>query len=269
VLHPVLAALEHLLLPNACIACDRLIQSGDPDALVCTHCRWRLKPLVGGCRKCHQPLPSIGGCRFCSDWPAHLAWVRSGFWLGPEAREIVHHLKYEGYLPLAAFMADMTARSVPPAPAAVLVPVPLSPSRLKQRGYNQAALLAHALGVKWGVPVCEHLLTRVRDSTSQTALTPSERLANVTGAFVAPSRVTRGAGPDELRRAARAARELDPREPRCFTPSAPSVRVVIVDDVLTTGATLCAAAAALGSAGWHQLAAVTFARAEPFEQRVA
>jgi predicted amidophosphoribosyltransferase len=234
----VLAALEQLLLPNACVACDRLCEPSNPHALVCPGCRARLTPLTGGCPRCHQPLPLIGGCRFCRPWPPELRWVRSGVWLGAEAREIVHHLKYDGYTPLAAFMAHVVTRAAPAPPAGVLVPIPLTPSRLKHRGFNQAALLAGALGTTWRLPVRERLLTRRRESGSQTALTPEERLANVTGAFAAPA------------------------------DGAVEGPVVIVDDVLTTGATLSAAATALASAGWRDLGAITFARALPYERRV-
>ena len=239
----VLAALEQLLLPNACVACDRLSPPSGPDALVCSRCRSRLTPLTGGCPRCHQPLPLIGGCRFCRAWPAELRWVRSGVWLGGEAREIVHHLKYDGYTPLARVMADMIVHAVPVPTASVLVPIPLTPSRRKHRGFNQATLLARALGTRWGVPVGERLLTRLRERGSQTALTPEERLANVTGVFAAAAPPHAGAGQAHA-------------------------EVVIVDDVLTTGATLAAAAAALTGAGWRQLGAVTFARALPYEQRV-
>ena len=239
----VVAALEQLLLPNACVACDHLSRPSDADALLCSACRARLKPLTGGCPRCHQPVPLIGGCRCCRAWPAELRWVRSGVWLGREAREIVHHLKYDGYTPLARVMADVVARAVPVPAASVLVPVPLTPSRHKRRGFNQAALLAHALAARWRLPVRERLLTRVRERGSQTALTPEERLANVTGAF-----------------AAAAPPQADAEQVHA--------EVVIVDDVLTTGATLSAAATALSGAGWRRLGAITFARALPYEQRV-
>jgi predicted amidophosphoribosyltransferase len=271
----ILAALEELLLPNACVACDRLCEPSAAGALVCGRCRLRLKALTGGCLRCHQPLPLIGGCRFCAAWPAELRWARSGVWLGPEAREIVHHLKYEGCVPLAPFMAATVARALPPPAAGILVPVPLTPARLKHRGFNQAALLAHALGAIWQLPVRERLLTRRWDSGSQTALTPEQRLANVTGAFSALPpchRAEEAGGADEAAAAATRARHGDGSAP----PAAPATPpggggegvVIIVDDVLTTGATLAAAATALSARGWRHLGAVTFARALPYEQRV-
>jgi ComF family protein len=236
-----LRALERLVLPNACVACDRLMDGADPDALVCGRCRLRLKPLLGGCERCRQPLPLIGACRFCAGWPPELVWTRSAVWLDPEARQVVHHLKYSGLARLAPFLAATIARHVTrPTGAAALVPVPASARRARERGYNQAALIAQVLGAAWKIPVREELLTRRRDAGSQTALTPEERLANVAGAFVA---------------ARRAAGEGDGA-------------VVIVDDVLTTGATLCAAARELVTAGRRCVAAVTFARALPVERRV-
>lgn len=242
-----IATLERLLLPNACVACDRLMDGADPDALVCGRCRLRLKPLLGGCPRCRQPLPLVGGCRFCAAWPAQLAWARSAVWLDPEARQMVHHLKYSGLARLAPSIAATIARHVArPADALALVPVPSSTRKVRERGYNQAALIARALGARWAIPVREELLTRPRDAGSQTALTPEERLANVAGAFAAAA-VPAVAGGGQGGGAA---------------------LVIIVDDVLTTGATLCAAASGLVAAGWQRVAAVTFARALPVERRL-
>ena len=262
----VLAALEQLLLPNACVACDRLAAASDAGGLVCSRCRARLTVLTGGCPRCHQPMPLIGGCRFCRTWPVELEWARSGVWLGREAREIVHHLKYDGYTALAGFMADIVARAVPAPAAGTLVPIPLTPSRLKRRGFNQAGLLARALGAKWGLPVGEHLLIRPRESGSQTALTPGERMANVREAFSARPSHHAGEGAEAARGA------MTHGGVRGLSAAAAGERgggeVVIVDDVLTTGATLSAAATALTSVGWRRLGAVTFARALPYERRV-
>ncbi len=244
-----LRALERLLLPNACVACERLMDGADPDALVCGRCRLRLKPLLGGCERCRQPMPLIGACRFCASWPAQLTWARSAVWLDTEARQIVHHLKYAGYSRLALLLAQAIARHVPrPSEAAALVPIPLSPRRFRARGYNQAALIARELGRTWSIPVREELLTRRRDGGSQTALTPEERLANVAGVFAA----------------APAASAVPPASAAGGGANA----VIIVDDVLTTGATLVAAAQSLAGQGWQRVGAVTFARALPFERRM-
>ncbi|MFI5214824.1 MAG: ComF family protein, partial [Gemmatimonadales bacterium] len=113
--------------------------------------------------------------------------------------------------------------------ADLLVPVPLGARRRRERGHNQAELLAEALGKRCAVPVVE-ALERSRETRTQTSLHPEQRRVNVAGAF-------------------RATRALE------------GSKVVLVDDVLTTGATLASAAQALGAAGAAEVGAVSFARA--------
>ncbi len=237
---PVLRALERFVLPNACVVCERHADEATPDDLVCRLCRARLQGIVGGCPRCAQPLPPIGPCRFCAGWPAALRWVRSAVWLSDEAKEIVHHLKYEGYRALAREVADVIERRVLRPGHGVLVPVPLGVRRLRARGYNQAGEIARALAARWSLPLLEGLVRRTRDTKSQTALAPDERERNVHHAFAATRPERNGAS---------------------------EAQVILIDDVLTTGATLAAAARALESAGWSDVAAVTFARAVPFERR--
>lgn len=150
---------------------------------------------------------------------------------GP-ARGVVHQLKYGGMRVLAAPMAELMATYCPGvlANADLLVPVPLHPRRVRRRGYNQAVLLAEALAAHTGLAVRPALLERTRDTRSQVGLSRAERRANVGGAF-AP---------------------LEPLDGQ---------RVLLVDDVCTTGATLSACAVALRAAGARRVAALTFARA--------
>lgn len=230
-----LRALERFLLPNACVACERLVETGSPDALVCAVCRSRFRPLVGGCTRCHQPLPPVGPCRFCRNWTT-LAEAHSAVWLNEVARAVVHALKYEGFHKLGDVAAATIVRHVTRPARGLLMPIPLAPGRLRLRGYNQAAVLARALGRAWALPVAEHIVRRTRETGTQTALTPEARAQNVADAFAARK------------------------------PSA-KADVILVDDVMTTGATLGAAAAALHAAGWTTVNAVTFARALPFELR--
>jgi ComF family protein len=115
-----------------------------------------------------------------------------------------------------------------------LIPVPLSQTRMRERGYNQSERLAAGLAPLWNLPAWTDILLRTRATKSQTALTPAERKTNVAGAFlVAPekSQQIRGA------------------------------HLVIIDDVMTTAATLNACAAALYEAGARTISYVTFGRA--------
>ncbi len=230
-------AVERFLLPNACVSCERMVERFAPDGLVCRVCVTRLRALHDGCARCRQPLPPVGPCRFCATWPEALRQVTSAVWLGPEARAVVHHLKYDGYHALGDLAAEVMARVLRRPAAGLLVPIPLSAARLRRRGYNQADAIARGLARRWGLAVEPSVLRRVQDTGTQTALTPDERAKNVAQAFAAPSAAAGGGG----------------------------TAIILVDDVLTTGATLSAAAQALERRGWTDVGAVTFARALPYE----
>ena len=115
-----------------------------------------------------------------------------------------------------------------------LVPLPLSRTRLRERGYNQAERLAAGVASQWKVPVWSDVVARTRDTRSQVRLTPSERLSNVSRAFA-------------VREAARAQLQ--------------GAHVMLVDDVITTAASLNAAAEALMQGGARIISYVTFGRA--------
>jgi len=151
---------------------------------------------------------------------------------------IVQSLKYGGWHAVAIEMAERIGRLGWPLDVleerAAVLPVPLSPTRMRERGFNQSELLARGIGVRWNVPVWNDVLERSRATRTQTRLTPEERLANVSGAF----RVR-----DDSRSLLR------------------NAHVVLVDDVVTTAATLNACAAALYAGGARILSYVTFGRA--------
>jgi len=225
-----LADVERWLLPAACLLCDAPVAAREDDTLVCGLCRSRWRAVPGPlCTRCGQPAFGDLECRICAGWPPGLARVRSAVWLSGGAQRTVHLLKYEGWWRVAEAMAAAMAGLEPLTGRVSLIPVPLGARRLRSRGYNQSERLAAALGSRHGLPVRTDLLVRGRETTTQTALTPDARRANVSGAFSA-----RGAA---------------------------AGRLVLVDDVFTTGATLLAAAAALGAAGAEQVDAVTFGRA--------
>jgi len=226
-------ALAQLFLPAECLLCGSVLPFVRCDDIVCAVCRHRWRPVrPPWCGRCGQPEPHFGSCRLCREWPAELGQVRSAVWLDAPARRAVHALKYGGLPRIAADLAAVMAKHVaPPEPGACLVPIPLAPHRLRRRGYNQSEALARALGAAWGVPVRVGVLERIRETATQTTLTPAARLANVAGAFRARN------GKIGMR------------------------NEVLVDDVFTTGATLAAAAQALARGGATRIAAVTFGRA--------
>jgi ComF family protein len=191
------------------------------------------------CERCGHPT---GGrrCRWCELLPPYVRSARSACWeqAGTTAQQIVHALKYGGWPAIGTEMALRMARLDWPDDVrrerAALVAVPLGATRMRERGYNQSEVLARALATHWGVPVWTDVLTRARETSSQTRLTPEDRLRNVSGAFRAnvSERIRlRGA------------------------------HVVLIDDVVTTASTLNACAAALFDGGARVLSYVTFARA--------
>lgn len=148
------------------------------------------------------------------------------------AREAVHALKYEGRRVLAGPMARCLADCLPEGyrGARLVLGVPLHDRRRRERGYNQSELLARALAAEAGLPAVSESVKRVRATPPQVGLSARERVDNVRGAFLADERV-RGE------------------------------RVLLVDDVCTTGATMAACAAAVAMAGGEVVAGVTFTRA--------
>ena len=161
------------------------------------------------------------------------------------ASSIVHALKYDGWASVASEMATRMARLSWPRDVieerAALIPIPLASARKRQRGYNQSALIARSLGAMWAVPVWEDAVARTRETSSQTRLTPEQRLDNVAGSFWVM---------DEMRGELRGA------------------HVVVVDDVVTTAATLNTCAKVLYEAGARIISYLTFGRAHASGDRL-
>lgn len=243
-----LAGAVDLVLAPICVGCGGLIPTTARERLVCGACWSRLREIPRPyCDRCGMPRrPSISaalassGCTTCDFLPPAVRSLRSAYVLEGPAHRMVHGLKYGGWHSLAAPMGSRMAAVDLGAEAEeelrVVAPVPLSPVRQRQRGYNQAALLAEQVARLRELQYVPELLLRQRSSESQTTLHPAERRANVAGAF------------------------------RAHPEAAASVRrehVLLVDDVWTTGATTLACAEALLQAGARAVSVLTFARALP------
>lgn len=235
--HAYNAALD-LVLPICCVVCDRLVPAGE-EGIVCGHCWSRIRELPHPrCQRCGHPA-DLHSCRWCVNLPPFVRSARSFCWIGAgTGKDIVHALKYEGWTRVAAAMAARMSRTSFPVDVteerSMIVPVPLSRSRLRERGFNQSELLGKSLAAIWNIPLRAEVLVRLSSTRSQTELTPGERLGNVAGAFSIP---------------ANARHSLSGAHP------------VLLDDVVTTGATLRAAASALFAAGARTISYMTFGRA--------
>jgi ComF family protein len=237
------ADLLDVLMPAGCVACHSWIPGGLGAPLVCERCRSRLRSAPWPrCARCHYPRGAgrtdTADCLECRDWAPTLTAARYAYVLEPPASDLAHALKYEGWPELADAMGRAMARLDLPKGAprrTFVVPVPTTAKRRRSRGYNQAELLARQVAARrgWSLLLA---LARVGEAGSQTSLSPTERRENVRGAF-APA----GDGSRKLAGA----------------------HVVLVDDVLTTGATASEAAETLAEMGADGVTLVAFARALP------
>jgi ComF family protein len=226
------------LLPPGCAACERLLDDRER-GLVCGRCWARLEHLpMPQCARCGHPglRPE---CAWCELLPPYVRAVRSVCWMHRgTGQHIVHALKYGGWHAVAEEMAARMVRLSWPLDVieerAAVLPVPLATSRERERGFNQSDRLARAIADRWRIPVWRDVLARARATETQTRLTPEERLANVSGAF----------------------RVVDARQQVLR-----NAHVVLVDDVVTTAATLNACAAALVAGGARIVSYLTFGRA--------
>ena len=228
------------LLPPACAVCRTTVPPGPP---LCGVCESLLPEIPRPrCARCGATSTSpLDGerCAICDSWPEGLRAAASRFVYAPPADMLVTGLKYHGWTALAPRMAELMvepARRLAAAAglAPVLAAVPLDPRRARRRGFNQSALLADGLTACTGWPRQTGGLVRRRTHRRQAELGRAERLENMLAACY-----------------------WDPGVP------APSRPVILVDDVLTTGATAAAGAAAIEAAGGRCLGVVTFVRSLP------
>lgn len=236
-----------LVFAPVCVGCGAPVAREEGERRVCRACWSRSRPVpLPRCERCWSPRPSqpagelATACPECARLPPSLRAVRSAFVHEGPVRQMVHALKFGGWWSVAGPLAERMAAL--PLPLEVteevrlVVPVPLSAVRLRERGYNQAEHLAVALAARRGWSCRPGALVRSRATERQATLHPAERRANVTGAFRAVPEAAGG-----LR----------------------GEHVLLVDDVWTTGATAIACGAALVEAGARAYSVVTFARALP------
>ena len=219
-----------LFFPPRCVHC------GAPGGWLCRGCAGGLMPAgPGSCRRCGKPAPSdLPDCRECRGRDLGFERARAAFCFDGPARSLVHALKYQGRRRLAAFMAalgdnngvaDLTAAGTD----VTLTYVPLHRSKLISRGYNQAELYARALSRRHRLPV-KNLLLKLIPTQAQNRLDARGRGVNLAGSFA-------------LRR-----------------PAACTDRVILVDDVYTTGSTAAACATVLRDQLGARVDVWTFAR---------
>jgi ComF family protein len=231
------AALLELIFPPVCVTCGGLISTDRRH--LCDACLDRIvrigRPL---CTVCGKPFLTAGDddhlCGACMHKRPPFAEARSFGVYGGVLLEAVHLFKYHHQTALSSVLCGIAEThdwgGLDPKRYDVIVPVPLHKRRLYERGFNQAMLLCRGLGEAWGIEVEETGLARTRQTAAQIRLTPAEREQNVRGAFAVTGDVFTGR------------------------------RVLLVDDVYTTGATVTECSRVLMEAGAEAVGVLTIAR---------
>lgn len=235
-------ALEALLgffYPEACQLCGSQ-RATAVEGYVCATCAAQVKPIQPPwCEVCGRPYPGLMAgpfvCGLCRETRLHFRCARAAIAFESVAQEVIHRYKYQQALWFEPFLAQLLVAAARPelmgASWDYLVPVPLHRVKLREREFNQAERLASALSRATGIPLNTAMVERVQNTPSQTRLSRDERAANMRNAFaVKPGAMVAGA------------------------------RLVLVDDVMTTGATVNACARVLRKAGAADLCVWTLAR---------
>jgi ComF family protein len=231
-------ALLDVFLPPICHICREFIPHAD-EIHICPDCRRRLPLVISPlCPVCGIPFIGTGDdhhCSRCLTQPPRFDIARAPFLYEGAMRDLIHSFKYDrrSHLrrPLSLLLLEELHSFLSEEKPHIIVPVPLHRSRLRQRGFNQAVLLGSLLSRRLSLPLLPDALVRTRRTTPQIELSAAERRTNVTGAF-------------SVKRAAAVAGK----------------RVLLLDDVMTTGSTMNECAGELKKSGVHRVIAVTIAR---------
>lgn len=236
----IIKAFLDILFPPLCHICKEFIPDAG-DIHLCPGCMEGVKLLTSPlCRVCGVPFYTEGGadhlCGQCAISPPCFAAARGATLFEGPVKELIHNLKYNKAVRLARPLSIITARHLAPfvqnCSPHMIIPVPLHIKRLRARGFNQSALIADRLSKEWGVPLSRRALSRVRWTEPQIKMSAEERVWNVKGAFAV-------------------------KEPAMVR----GRRVLLIDDVCTTGSTINECARTLLAAGAAQVFVTTAARA--------
>ena len=225
------------LYPLHCVLCGTKVPADSGE--LCADCLETFPknepPFCPYCGQGRLPQPDPTLCPSCQGKPFVFDQAWSALLYEGPVRDCLHHFKYRERALLAKPFSDILAHfaetSLPLTGFDAIIPAPLFSRREKERGYNQSLLLSQPIGPAFGLPLLRHSLIRSRETPSQISLSKEKRLKNVSGAF-------------------------EVRTPHLIQKK----RLLLVDDILTTGATANACASALKEAGAVSVCVLTLAR---------
>jgi competence protein ComFC len=233
-------SLAHFVFPETCQVCGEQ-RAGPAEGYVCDSCRTGVRPLESPyCGTCGLPfegeIQAGFECANCQELDLKFDYARSAAHGNDFLREIVHRFKYDRARYLGTFLGDLLSEAAVPVLVGggwdEIVPVPLHPLKFREREFNQAEQLADCLSESSGIPTKSDTLVRTVPTQTQTSLSRKQRTENVKSAFI----LGESASPK-------------------------GKSIVLIDDVLTTGATTSACAKVLKRAGATRVCVWTVARA--------
>ena len=228
-----LISIDKLFFPPVCLACSERIER--VKEVLCPSCRELLSPIRENyCLICGAPMIDYS-CPYCSEKDFVFDIARSAFIYQSPVRELIHNFKYNAFLAPASFFSQ-AIMEIPEADKFaynfdLITAVPLHRVRKRERGYNQSELIAKKLAIKWNIPYAEPV-KRYLPTPSQTTLNAEERFNNLKNAF-------------------RLKKNADVK----------GKKIILVDDVFTTGTTVNEVSRVLKEAGASKVAVLTAARA--------
>lgn len=237
-LNAVFNLLQRIQLPSICALCNQFHKR---KTAVCSFCVELIKPLGSCCRQCAQPLPQANTlCGLCIKKPPYFDRTFACYQFEEPLRSLIHHFKYHNGLYLSGFLSELMWQTLPnqASSAQCLIPVPMHAKRIKQRGFNQAAILAKILAKKLNLPCDLSHCKKIINTSAQANLDATQRKKNLHKAFL-----------------------IKPL---------PYQHIIIIDDLMTTGSTANELAFSLKQSGIKQVDVWCCARAifEPKKELV-
>ena len=227
----VLSGILNLLYPKRCACCGEILR--ESEGRICPACRKKLRPITGPCcLKCGRPVEAEEEyCAECLRTPHFFRQGRSAFVYDDVWKKSIERFKYYGYREFGDFYSEAMVRVCSAQIRAwrpdMIIPVPLHRSKQRKRGFNQSWYLAERIGRLTGIPADPTLVKKTRRTASQKKLNAAERRRNLAGAFQ-------------------------------ITGNVRGMRILVVDDVYTTGSTMDAMAKTLLPAGAEEVFFLTF-----------